>query len=83
MRLKIVVPVKDIKKLNQKLTKLKLTKESEEKGEGEENIILIYLVDPGEYRNLDEIVKKDTQGRGQLEILSLKEVDDSEQQLGT
>merc|ERR1712083_1208982 len=31
MRLKIVVPVKDIKKLNQKLVKLKLTMESEEK----------------------------------------------------
>jgi ribosome maturation protein SDO1 len=81
MRLKIVVPVKDFKKLNQKINKMKLTKESEEKTD--ENTTLIYLVDPGEYRNLDEIVKKDTQGRGQLEIVSLKEVDDSEQQLGT
>merc|ERR1712083_687223 len=81
MRLKIVVPLKEFKKLNQKLTKMKLTKESEE--QSEENTTVIYLVDPGEYRNLDEIVKKDTQGRGQLEILSLKEVDDSEQQLGT
>ena len=81
MRLKIVVPVKDIKKLNQKLVKMKLTMESEEKTD--DNTTLIYLVDPGEYRSLDDIVKKDTQGRGQLEILSLKEVDDSEQQLGT
>ena len=81
MRLKIVVPMKDLNKLNKKIKTMKLTKESEEKGE--DNMTLIFLVDPGEYRNLDEIVKNDTQGRGQLEILSLKEFDDSEQQLGT
>jgi ribosome maturation protein Sdo1 len=81
MRLKIVVPMKDLNKLNKKIKTMKLTKESEEKDA--ENMTLIFLVDPGEYRNLDEIVKNDTQGRGQLEILSLKEFDDSEQQLGT
>jgi len=81
MRLKIVVPFKDFRKLDKKINKMKLTKESEEKTD--DTTTLIYLVDPGEYRNLDEIVKNDTQGRGQLEILSLKEVDDSEQQLGT
>ena len=81
MRLKIVVPMKDLNKLNKKIKTMNLTKESDEKVE--DNMTLIFLVDPGEYRNLDEIVKNDTQGRGQLEILSLKEFDDSEQQLGT
>ena len=81
MRLKIVVPMKDLNKLNKKIKTMNLTKESDEKVE--DTMTLIFLVDPGEYRNLDEIVKNDTQGRGQLEILSLKEFDDSEQQLGT
>merc|ERR1712008_299843 len=75
MRLKIVVPMKDLNKLNKKIKTMNLTKESDEMGE--DNMTLIFLVDPGEYRNLDEIVKNDTQGRGQLEILSLKEFDDS------
>merc|ERR1711935_1278422 len=79
--LKIVVPIKDLNKLNKKIKTMNLTKESDEKVE--DTMTLIFLVDPGEYRNLDEIVKNDTQGRGQLEILSLKEFDDSEQQLGT
>ena len=80
MRLKIVVPMKDLNKLNKKIKTMKLTKESEEK---DEDVMSFFFVDPGEFRNLDEIVKNDTQGRGQLEILSLKEFDDSEQQLGT
>ena len=80
MRFKIVAPIKDSKKLMNALKKIHLKKEKEEKVD--DNIVLTCLVDPGEYRGLDEIVKSETQGRGQLELLSLKEVVDSEQQLG-
>ena len=81
MRFKILVPIRESKKLMNSLKKINMTKEKEEKDE--ENLILTCLVDPGEYRGLDELVKSDTQGKGQLELLSLKEVEDSEQQLGT
>ena len=63
------------------MLKINMTKEKEEKDE--DTLILTCLVDPGEYRGLDELVKNDTLGKGQLELLSLKEVEDSEQQLGT
>ena len=81
MRFKILVPIRESKKLMNSLKKINMTKEKEEKDEL--NLMLTCLVDPGEYRGLDELVKSDTQGKGQLELLSLKEVEDSEQQLGT
>ena len=80
MRFRIVAPIKESKKLMNSLKKINLTKEKEEKLD--DNIVLTCLVDPGEYRGLDEIVKNETHGRGQLELLNLKEVEDSEQQLG-
>merc|ERR1712062_475160 len=81
MRFKITVPIRESKKLINSLKKINMTKEKEDKDETD--LILTCLVDPGEYRGLDELVKNDTQGKGQLELLSLKEVEDSEQQLGT
>ena len=58
-----------------------LAKEKEEKIE--DNITMTCLVDPGVYRQLEKMVNDETQGKGQLELLSLKEVVDSEEQLGT
>ena len=79
MRFKIIVPIKESKKLSASLKKMNVTKESEEKSDSD--LILTCLVDPGDYRGLDEMVKNDTQGKGQLELLNLKEMVDSEQQL--
>lgn len=81
MKFKITVPVRDSKKLTNSLKNIKMTKESDEKID--DNIVMVCLVDPGDFRGLDELVKNETSGRGQLELLCLKEVEDSEQQLGT
>ncbi len=81
MRFKIVVPVYESKKLTNSLKKISLTKEKEEKVD--DTFVWTCLIDPGDYRFLDETVKSETQGKGQLELLNLKEMEDSEQQLGT
>lgn len=39
----------------------------------------VSLIDPGCYRNLDEILQKETKGRGTLEMLSLKDVEEGEE----
>lgn len=37
-------------------------------------IIQILLIDPGNYRQIDELVRTDPKGTTQMEVLSLKEV---------
>lgn len=39
------------------------------------------LVDPGNFKNIDEAVRAETRGQGSLEVLSLKEVVEGEEQL--
>ena len=34
----------------------------------------VCLLDPGHYREVDELIRAETKGRGQMELLSLKEV---------
>lgn len=35
---------------------------------------MVLLTDPGNYRQIDELVSKESRGKGQLEVISLKEV---------
>lgn len=79
MRIKIVCPVKVTNKLKKQLNKLEVTTEKEEIV-GEETFLII-LMDPGQYRNIEELVKSDTQGVGTLELLDLKEARDDEEAL--
>lgn len=39
------------------------------------------LLDPGFYRDLDELIRAETKGHGILEVLSLKDVEDSEEKI--
>jgi len=50
--------------------------ESEDKIE--DSMALIILVDPGQYRTIDDLVRNETQGAGSMELLSLKEIRDDE-----
>jgi len=79
MRIKIVCPVKLVNKIKKLLTKLGVAVEKEEL-EGEESVLYI-LMDPGQYRTIEENVKDATQGAASLEVLNLKEVRDDEEQL--
>ena len=74
MRIRIVVPLGDSKKFLSGLKKLSasVTTESEEKSDDDMSLVL--LIDPGQYRPLDEMVRDQTQGKGCLELLNLKEV---------
>jgi ribosome maturation protein SDO1 len=43
------------------------------------NLLQVCLIDPGHYREVDEIVRSETKGHGHLELLSLKEVAEGEE----
>lgn len=44
----------------------------------EEGLELVGLLEPGQFRGLEEMVKKETKGEGRVEILSLKDVNEGE-----
>jgi len=81
MRMKVVTPLKASNKIRKSLSKLGpgVKVESEEKVE--EEMTMILLVDPGQYRGIDTLVKEETQGAGSMELLNLKEVRDEEEKL--
>ena len=74
MRLRFFIPGKDSKKVKEKLKPHIKTIENEEFSSGLE---MVCLVDPGCYRQLDEIISKETRGKGKLEVLNLKEVEET------
>ena len=39
----------------------------------------VVLVDPGCFRELDELLRQETRGKGRLEVLNLKETFESEE----
>ena len=41
----------------------------------------MFLIDPGCFREVDELVRTDSKGRGHLEVISLKDVNDEEERL--
>lgn len=79
MRLKILLKGKEAKKLKDKIVKLSTSVEQDDWEDN--NIILICLIDPGTYREIDELVRTETKGTGMLELLNLKEVVEGEEVL--
>lgn len=79
MRLKIVFSGKDAKKLKDKIVKICATIEEEHWDSG--TVTLICLIDPGQYRTIDDLLRTDTKGAGTLELLNLKEVIEVEEVL--
>ena len=60
----------------------KLASKVEEEEFNSDSYEVIFLVDPGNYRELDEIVRKDCRGKGRLEVLDLKEAVEGDETLG-
>ncbi|XP_055637204.1 ribosome maturation protein SBDS [Toxorhynchites rutilus septentrionalis] len=79
MRLKVTLPRKEAKRLKDKIVKLCSPLEGEET-EGDK-LVLICLINPGHYREIDEIIQKETKGNGVLEVLNLKEIKEGEEVL--
>ncbi|XP_014272332.1 ribosome maturation protein SBDS [Halyomorpha halys] len=79
MRLKVQFSGKDARKQREKLAKLTTSIESENWDAGELNMIC--NIDPGHYREVDEIVHSTKGISGFLELLSLKEITEGEEML--
>ncbi|XP_032676365.1 ribosome maturation protein SBDS [Odontomachus brunneus] len=72
MRLKIVIQRREARKLRDKVVKLVSKTESEEWDNGV--LTITCLIDPGQFRQLDELVQSETKGSALLELLCLKEI---------
>lgn len=78
MRLRIVLSKKHGKKVKEKLSKLKSVEIENEESE-EDQMSVVFLIDPGEFKDVDEMVKAETKGSAFLEVLSYKEISTEEQ----
>jgi ribosome maturation protein SDO1 len=77
MRLKVRLMGKESKKVRDKIAKLSTTIESE--NWEKEYLLIVCLIDPGHYREIDELIRTETKGSGSLEVLNLKEVKEGEE----
>lgn len=75
MRVRISAAQKDAKRLSEKLKPLIAVMESED---FDPQYDLVGLIDPGNFRSIDEAVSAETKGRGTLDVLSLKETAEGE-----
>lgn len=78
MRIRVFVPSHSAKALKEKLVTL-LTIENETWESG--NLEIIGVTEPGRFRELDDLIRKDSKGKGNLELLSLKDVKEGEELL--
>lgn len=76
MRLRFILPVNEGKKLKEKLKPLMKVVESEDYSQ---QLEIVCLIDPGCFREIDELIKKETKGKGSLEVLSLKDVEEGDE----
>lgn len=73
MRLKVNFGGKESKKIRDKLKKLEgLEIESEE--QDEDQITMVFLTDPGQYKEIETLVKSETKGSGLIEVVAYKEM---------
>jgi len=71
MRLRIEGPSKDGKTIKERISKLSSKIEEEEFAS--HSFEIVFLADPGTYRELDELVRTECKGKGRLEVMDLKE----------
>lgn len=73
MLLQVVFKGKETKKWKEKLVKIPTVGvEKEERMEDE--LTVVFFIDPGHYKDVEEMIKNDTKGAGKLEVMSYKEV---------
>ncbi|XP_054065645.1 ribosome maturation protein SBDS isoform X1 [Rissa tridactyla] len=78
MRLRFILPAKEGKKLKEKLKPLIKVIENED---FQEQLEIVCLIDPGCFREIDELIRSETKGKGTLEVLSLKDVEEGDEKL--
>lgn len=77
MKLRVSIP--GGKGFRNKLKELASSVESQNMDGG--NLQMVFLTDPGNFRKVDEIVTNETKGKGQLEVISLKEFQEGDELL--
>lgn len=75
MKLKIFIQAG--KQYRSKVRELSSSVESESLAGGD--LEMVFLTDPGNFRKIDEFVRQETKGKGQIEVLSLKEVQEGDE----
>ena len=81
MRMKIVSPIKASNKIRKFLTKQEQNVKIETEEKDEAGMVTVLLASPGLYRDIEQVVREETQGAGSLELLSLIEVRDDEEKM--
>uniref|UniRef100_A0A8C4R841 Ribosome maturation protein SBDS n=1 Tax=Eptatretus burgeri TaxID=7764 RepID=A0A8C4R841_EPTBU len=78
MRLKVQVGAADAQRLRPRIAPFIKVVESET---WDDDLELECLADPGSFRELSELLSKETRGRASLDVLSLKEVEEGDERL--
>ncbi|KAJ1546064.1 hypothetical protein HK405_007439 [Cladochytrium tenue] len=78
MRLRVVMPTKEAKRLKEKVSAYIHSTEDEDYGDEYE---LLCLIDPGQFRGLTEMLASETKGRAQVEVLNVKDVAEGDERM--
>ena len=81
MRMKINSPLKASNKIRKYLSKQAQNVKIETEEKDGELMNFVLLASPGLYRDIEQVVRDETQGSGSLELLNLIEVRDDEEKL--
>jgi len=79
MRLNIVASPKEIKSLLETLNKQSLIAEQDSVNYSSGQAVV--CIQPGHFKTIDEIVSKNTRGKGRVEVLAIKDVNEEEEDL--
>ncbi|RNA43293.1 ribosome maturation SBDS [Brachionus plicatilis] len=79
MKIRLDIPQKEAKKIKEKLIKVINKVESEEYNAS--SLEIIGIIDPGSFREIDEILQSETKGKGVMEVISFKEMVEGEEKL--
>jgi ribosome maturation protein SDO1 len=78
MKLRVSAPVKEARKLRDRVLDMVAHMEHEE---WDQEWVLVCLIDPGSIRGIDDLVRGETKGKGTVEVISLKDVEEGEETL--
>ncbi|KHN86849.1 Ribosome maturation protein SBDS [Toxocara canis] len=76
MRLRISVEAKEAKRMHERLKNLFSNVEVEDWDQG--SLEIVGLIEPGSYRLIDELLRKETKNNGRMELLSLKVINEGD-----
>ncbi|CAF0859408.1 unnamed protein product [Adineta steineri] len=74
MRVQLTIPAKDAKKFKEKMNKLSSAPHIDNEEFLGASMQLTCAIDPGVFRELDDLISSETRGQGQLELISLMDV---------